>query len=334
MERADRVSIIREALQVLAGQLAPQDRISVVAFARTARLWVDGLPGSRAGELVSQVGHLTPEGGTNLEDALKLGYETARRHFLANGANRVILLTDGAANLGDVSAVSLDRMVQGNRQRGIALDCFGIGWDGLNDELLEQLARHGDGRYGFVNSPAEAATGFASQLAGALQIAAADVKVQVEFNAARVTAWRQIGYARHQLTKEQFRDNTVDAAEIGAAESGNALYVVEVNPQGQGPLGVARVRYRVPETGRYEEHEWTLAYNGAAVPLAQSSAAMRLAACAAYFGDWLASSPFAADAVPARLLPLLSGVAQAAEPDPRPRQLEWMIRQAQTIRGQ
>src|SRR5438067_2020453 len=112
---------------------------------------------------------------------------------------------------------------------GIALDCFGIGWEGYNDDLLENLSRNGDGRYGFVNTPEAAATEFAGQLAGALHVAASDVKVQVEFNPRRVTTYRQIGYAKHQLTKEQFRDNTVDAAEIGAAESGNALYVIESN---------------------------------------------------------------------------------------------------------
>src|SRR5204863_6225971 len=109
----------------------------------------------------------------------------------------------------------------------------------------------GDGRYGFLNSPEEAASEFAGQLAGALHVAASDVKVQVEFNPRRVASFRQIGYARHQLTKEQFRDNSVDAAEIGAAESGNALYVIEVNSRGEGPLGTVRVRYKIPGTSDY-----------------------------------------------------------------------------------
>lgn len=333
MERADRVAIIREAVRVLAGLLQLADTISVVTFARQARLWVDGLPGRRAGELPERVGELTPEGGTNLEDALKLGYETAARHFLPGGVNRVILLTDGAANLGDVVPASLQRMVESNRQRGLALDCFGIGWEGYNDELLEVLSRHGDGRYGFVNSPEEAAGGFAAQLAGALRVAAADVKVQVEFNPARVTHWRQIGYAKHQLTKEQFRDNTVDAAEIGAAEAGTALYALEINRQGQGPLGVFRVRYREPATGNYREHKWTLAYRDEAPAVEAASPAMRLAATAALFGEWLSQSPFVGDAHPDRLLGLFQGVPEAFAPDSRPKQLEWMLRQAQSLGG-
>src|SRR5690606_1155359 len=150
---------------------------------------------------------------------------------------------DGAANLGELRSDVLRGMVESHRRRGIALDCFGIGWDGYNDDLLEALARNGDGRYGFLNTAEEAATGFADKLAGAFQIAAEDVKVQVEFNPRRVSAWRQIGDDRHRLTQQQFRDNTVDAAELGAAESGNALYIIEVHPRGEGPIGLVRVRY-------------------------------------------------------------------------------------------
>ena len=107
MERADRVRIIREALRVLATQLQPQDKFSIVTFARTARLWVDGIPGDQAGKAAEEVSGLTPQGGTNLEEAMKLAYQTALRHYQANGINRVVLLTDGAANLGDVEPQSL-----------------------------------------------------------------------------------------------------------------------------------------------------------------------------------------------------------------------------------
>ncbi|HWW02356.1 MAG TPA: von Willebrand factor type A domain-containing protein [Candidatus Acidoferrum sp.] len=333
MERADRVQIIREALRVLATQLQPQDTFSVVTFARTARLWVDGVPGSQAGQVAEEVGKLTPQGGTNLGDAMDLAYQTALRHYLANGINRVVLLTDGAANLGDVEPGSLKAKVEANRKQGIALDCFGIGWEGYNDDLLEVLTRNGDGRYGFINTPEEAATEFASQLAGALHVAAADVKVQVELNPGRVTAYRQIGYAKHQLTKEQFRDNTVDAAEIGAAESGNALYVIEANPAGEGPLGTVRVRYRVPGTTDYQEREWVVPYTGNAVALEQSSPAMRLATTASAFSEWLATSPYAVEVTPDALLGYLTGVPDVYGADIRPKKLEWMLHQAKSIGG-
>jgi Mg-chelatase subunit ChlD len=333
MERADRVQIIHEALRVLAAQLQPQDKFSVVTFARTPRLLVDGVAGSEAGRVAEEVSGLTPQGGTNLEEAMKLAYETALRHYLANGVNRVVLLTDGAANLGNVEPEALKQSVESHRQQGIALDCFGIGWDGYNDDLLEVLSRHGDGRYGFVNTPEEAANEFAGQLAGALHVAASDVKVQVEFNPRRVTAYRQLGYAKHQLTKEQFRDNTVDAAEIAAAEAGNALYVVEVNPAGDGPLATVRVRYKVPGTTDYHEHEWSVPYAGNAVSLEAANPAMRLAATASAFAEWLVASPFAQEVTPDRLLGYLKGVPESCGADPRPKKLEWMIRQAKSLAG-
>jgi len=333
MERADRVAIIREALKVLASQLQPQDKLSVITFARTAQLRVDGAAGNQAAQVAEEIGGLTPEGGTNIEEAMNLAYQTALRHYLANGINQVVLLTDGAANLGNVEPESLKQKVEANRKQGIALDCFGIGWEGFNDDLLETLSRNGDGRYGFINTPEEAATEFAGQLAGALNVAASDVKVQVEFNPARVTAYRQIGYAKHQLTKEQFRDNTVDAAEIAAQEAGNALYVVEVNPAGQGPLGTVRVRFKVPGTSDYREHEWTVPFNGNAVALEQASPAMRLAATASAFSEWLASSPYATEVTPDTLLRYLGGVPEVYGADGRPKKLEWMIRQAKAIAG-
>jgi hypothetical protein len=164
-------------------------------------------------------------------------------------------------------------------------------------------------------------------------VAAADVKVQVEFNPRRVTSFRQVGYARHQLTREQFRDNSVDAAELGAREAGNALYILEIDPRGDGPLGVVRVRYRVPETGRYEEHEWSLAYTGPAPALETASPALRLATTAAMFAEWLAQSPYASEVTTERLLALLNGVGNHYHPDPRPDRLERMIHEANAIGG-
>jgi Mg-chelatase subunit ChlD len=333
MERADRVRIIREALRVLAEQLQPQDKLSVITFSRTARLIADGISGDKAGEVAEQVSGITPQGGTNLEDAMNLAYQTAARHYLANGINRVVLLTDGAANLGDVEPDSLKQKVEAQRQQGIALDCFGIGWEGLNDDLLEVLSRNGDGRYGFINSPEEAATDFVGQLAGALKVAASDVKVQVEFNPKRVTSYRQIGYAKHQLTKEQFRDNTVDAAEIAAQEAGNALYTVEVNPDGVGPLGTVRVRYKVPGTTDYREQAWDVPYTGNSPALEKASPAMRLAASASAFSEWLVASPFAGEVTPDALLGYLNGVPEVFGADSRPKKLEWMIRQAKSLEG-
>ena len=333
MERADRVEIVHEALRVLSTQLQSNDVVSVVSFARTARLWADGVSGDKAGDTLDKVGGITPEGGTNLEEAMRLAYETARRHYLASGMNRVVLLTDGAANLGNVEPTALKEKVEAQRKQGIALDCFGIGWEDFNDDLLEQLSSNGDGRYAFLNSPEDASKDFAAKLAGALQVAAQDLKVQVEFNPQRVISYRQIGYATHQLTKEQFRDNTVAAGEIASQEAGNALYTVETNPNGDGPIATVHVRYRIPGTQDYREHSWDVAYTGHASALDQSSPAMRLAATASAFSEWLAASPYAQEVTPDELQKILAGVPQVYGADERPKKLETMLREAKSIAG-
>ena len=333
MEREDRVSIVQQALGVLARKLTPSDRVSLVTFSRTPKLRIDGMRGgNREAFLKASTGWI-PQGGTHVEKALALAYQTAKKHFIPGGNNRVVLLTDGAANMGNVDPYQLRKTVESHRKQGIALDCFGVGWEGYNDNLLEVLARNGDGRYGFLNQPVQAVAEFEQKLLGAFQVAASDVKVQVEWNADRVRVFRQVGYLRHQLKKEDFRNNKIDAAEISAAESGNALYVVQVDPGGQGPLGMVRVRYKVPFTREYTEMEWSLAYESAAAPLEQASPALRLGSVAATFAEWLAQNPYAQGVQLADLQGLISGIPSIYATDPRPAQLEWMIGKARILAG-
>jgi Mg-chelatase subunit ChlD len=333
MEREDRVSIVQQALGVLARKLTPNDRVSLVTFSRTPKLRIDGMRGgNREAFLKASTGWI-PQGGTHVEKALALAYETAKKHFIPGGNNRVVLLTDGAANMGNVDPYQLRKTVESHRKQGIALDCFGIGWEGYNDNLLEVLARNGDGRYGFLNQPVQAVAEFEQKLLGAFQVAASDVKVQVEWNADRVRVFRQVGYLRHQLKKEDFRNNKIDAAEISAAESGNALYVVQVNPGGQGPLGVVRVRYKVPFTREYTELEWSLAYEQSVTPLEHAGPAMRLGCVAATFAEWLAQNPYAQGVQLADLQGLMSGIPSIYATDPRPGQLERMIGKARILAG-
>ena len=308
MERADRVAILQQALKVLSTKLRPEDKVSVIAFARTPRLWMNGVNGVEAGKKLSDFNAIVPQGGTNIEAALNLAYEVAGKHFIENGNNRVILLTDGAANLGNVVPKSLRKTVELQRKKAIALDCFGIGWDGYNDHLMEALARNGDGRYAFLNSPKDVERDFARKLAGALTLAAADVKVQVQFNPKRVKTHRQIGYLRHQLKKEDFRNNAVDAAEIGSAESGNAIYVLQIDPEGSGPIGTVHIRYRQPATGNYKETSWPLPHRPNPPALDKASSAMRVAASAATFAEWLARSPYAGDIDLMKLQQYLAGL--------------------------
>ncbi|MDG2123942.1 MAG: von Willebrand factor type A domain-containing protein, partial [Verrucomicrobiales bacterium] len=287
MEREDREAAVAKAMDALASHLTADDVISVIGFARTPRLIADRMSGDRAGELADLVAQAPSEGGTNLEQALAIGREVALRQRLEGGVNRIVLMTDGAANLGDARPDALSEMVVRLRNEGVAFDACGVGADGLNDEILEALTREGDGRYYFLNRVADADEGFVRQLAGALRPAAKNVKVQVEFNPERVRGYRLLGFEKHRLEKEDFRNDTVDAAEMAAEEAGVAVYQTEVIPEGTGDVGKVWVRFQDAVTGEMVERSWRIPYKARAPRLFEAPPAMKLAATAVLFGERL-----------------------------------------------
>jgi autotransporter-associated beta strand protein len=291
MERSDRRETAAAALNTLAANIRPHDKVSVIGFARNTRLLVDRMDGSNTKPLRDLANNPPPtEGGTNMEGAIKAAYSQLARQTPAGVPGRVVLLTDGAANLGDADPARLASMVESNRLKGQALDAYGVGFDGYDDGMLERLSRKGDGRYAFLNNADDAGAELGQKLAGALRPFANDVKVQVEFNPARVSSWRLLGYDNHRLRKQDFRDNTVDAAELAAAEAGTALYAFEPKADGVGDVGVVRVRYRVPGTQDYREREWPIPYEA---PPAFNDApeGVRLAGCAAFVAEAFANNP-------------------------------------------
>lgn len=295
MQRPDRRAILEKSLESLQTKLTDQDQLNVVVFARQPKLIANANTVATQQAAIVDALNYQPQGGTNLEAGLEVAYQTAQANYNPAASNRVILMTDGAANLGDVNAEILAQQVIDNRKQGIALDAYGIGWEDYNDALLEEITRNGDGRYAFLNSVDTAAADFAEKLAGTLRVAAADVKVQIIWNPERVKTYRQVGYDLHQLREQDFRDNTVDAAEIGEAESGTALYVLQIDedPEIAGGLGKLQVRYRVPATGEYVEHAWPLEMPRQISPLNEAPASLQLAATSALFAERLANNPYA-----------------------------------------
>ena len=155
---------------------------------------------------------------------------------------------------------SLAKLVTQMRDSGIAFDAAGISAQNLNDEVLEALTRQGDGRYYLIDSAASAGETFANQIAGALRPSAQNVKVQVEFNPKRVGRYKLLGFEKHRLNKEDFRNDKVDAAEMAAAEAGVAVYQYEIKPNGTGDVGSVSVRFRDMPTGEMVERRWPIVY--------------------------------------------------------------------------
>ncbi|HSP42887.1 MAG TPA: von Willebrand factor type A domain-containing protein [Luteolibacter sp.] len=289
MTRADRRAAMDKALAGLAGLLTKDDVVNVIGFSRTPRLLADGMTGDQAGKLADLVNQSASEGGTNLEEAMKLSEQLALRHQQPGAQNRIVLFTDGAANLGDADPERLAEKVKDLRQKGIAFDIAGIAADDLNDALLGELARNGNGRYYVVGKDAD--DNFAKQLAGAFRPAAENVKVQVRFNPERVARYKLIGFEKDRLRTEDFRNDKVDAAELAAEEAGVAIYQVEPLPEGRGEIGEVSVRFRDTAAGEMVERAWTIPHDAAAPALDRATPSMQLATLAMLAAEKLKGGP-------------------------------------------
>lgn len=290
MSREDRRAAMVEALDGLRGLLKEHDQVNLIGFARTPRLIGEAIKGNQ-GQLGKLVNIEANEGGTNLEEALKLGEQLAQRHHLEGAQNRIVLFTDGAANLGDADPGSLADKIKDLRQKGISFDIAGIVADGLNDELLGEMARHGNGRYYVVGKGEK--DRFAEQLAGAFRPAAENVKVQVHFNPVRVGRYKLIGFEKDRLNQEDFRNDAVDAAEMAAEEAGVAIYQVETLPEGDGEIGEVSVRFRDVASDQMVERSWTIANQIATPAIDQAQPSMQLATLAMLAGEKLRGGPLA-----------------------------------------
>jgi Mg-chelatase subunit ChlD len=333
MERIDRQQTVRRAFALLAQQLTPIDQVTLISFARQPRLLADRVSGNEAGKLVGLIDELPSEGGTNIEAALQLAFEKAREQQTPSAQNRIILLTDGAVNLGNANPESLSQMVTSMRSTGIAFDAAGISADGLNDEVLEALTRKGDGRYYLLDSLESADDGFARQIAGALRPSAKNVKVQVEFNPKRVGHYKLLGFEKHVLKKEDFRNDSVDAAEMAAAEAGVAMYQFEARPDGEGDVGSVSVRFQDLSTGEMIENRWPIPYEADAPRPDQATPSLRIATSAALLAAKLRGEPLGESVDLQALSHLISSLPEQDRNDTRVQQLQQMIEQARQLNG-
>jgi len=299
MVREDRRTAMSNALKQLSVLLTPNDHITVVGFSRESHLLADNWTGDKAGKLGDLVNQTASEGGTNLEQAINLGEQMAARPHPAGEQNRIVLFTDGAANLGNANPERLAERVKSLRQQGIAFDIAGIGADGVNDRLLSELARNGNGRYYVVGDSKNES--FARQLAGAFRPAAENVKVQVNFNPERVGRYKLIGFEKDRLKTEDFRNDAVDAAELAAEEAGVAIYQVETLPQGSGEIGEVSVRFRDTSKGEMVERKWTMPFESTIQAFDRATPSMQLAGLSMLAAEKLKGGPLA-DAIDFRQL--------------------------------
>ncbi len=227
----NRLPLLKRGLALLADNLRPKDTISIVVYAGASGLALPATTGADRGRVLDALGRLEAGGSTNGGDGIRLAYATARQHFSRAGINRVILATDGDFNVGTSSPGELERLIEEERKSGVFLTVLGFGEGNTKDNTMEMLADKGNGNYAYIDSIAEARKVLVREAGGTLITVAKDVKLQVEFNPARVASYKLIGYENRLLAKEDFNDDSKDAGEIGAGHAVTALY--EVVPKGE-----------------------------------------------------------------------------------------------------
>lgn len=241
MDMQDRLGLVKASVALLAKHLNPEDTISLVTFDEGARVLMDPTPVRETGAVLDAIDEIQPGGGTNLEAGLMKGYALANEAFDPSKNNVVLLASDGVANIGNVTADTIER----NGRNGIALVTVGYGMGNYNDGLMEQLADSGDGFYSYLNTYEETEAFFTDELPAMTEPVALEAKAQVEFDPQVVQTYRLVGYENRALTDEQWSDPSVDAGEFGSGHQATALYEVVLAPaaEAEAELGQASVRW-------------------------------------------------------------------------------------------
>lgn len=266
MYEENKLPLAQKAFKMLAENLDENDRISIVTYAGSDTVVLNGVAGSEPYTICEALDSLEASGSTNGSAGLITAYEIAEQQFIKDGNNRVILATDGDLNVGLTSESDLVGLITEEKDSGIFLSVLGFGSDNLKDNKLEALADHGNGNYSYLDSVYEAKKVLVDEMGGTLYTVAKDVKMQIEFNPEQVKGYRQIGYENRALSAEDFADDTVDGGEIGAGHVVTALYeVVPVDsefdvPEAEtkytskkqsadysGELATVNIRYKEPD---------------------------------------------------------------------------------------
>ncbi|QDU22482.1 vWA domain-containing protein [Urbifossiella limnaea] len=270
MSPENRLPLVKQSLELLVHQLRDDDQVSVVTYAGDSRVALMPTPGSKKDAILAALHGLRAAGGTNGAGGITKAYELARASFVGGGTNRVVLCTDGDFNVGVVSPSELDQMIERERNSQVFLTVLGFGMGNLKNDRLESLARKGNGHYGYIDTLDEARRVFVEQGA-ALSVVAKDVKFQVEFNPARVAAYRLLGYENRLLRDEDFKNDKVDAGDLGSGHTVTALYeIVPVGVSVEVP-GVDPLKYQAPPQPAGPADEWLTVRMRYKAPLGETS---------------------------------------------------------------
>lgn len=287
MSGADRLPLAKRALEVLTRELKPTDTVSLVTYAGRAEVILKPTSAREQDRILEAISKLQAGGGTNMGNGMELAYDLAVGQVSPNTTNRVIVLTDGDANLGhNQTPDQMLAAVKGHVEEGVTLTTVGFGLGNYQYAALEKLADNGNGQALYVDGERAIDRVFRKNLTGTLEVIGKDVKVQVEFDPAVVKTYRLVGYENRAIADQDFRNDKVDAGELGAGHQVTALYEVSL-ANVNAPLGVVRVRGEDPRTKEVFELSEGISRQAVSRQLRETSADMRFATAAALGADVL-----------------------------------------------
>jgi Ca-activated chloride channel family protein len=291
MSSPDKLPLAVKALKVLVNNLQPKDTVSVVTYAGNTAKVLDPTMATNRGAIFEALDSLGAGGGTGMEDGMKTAYDLAIRQKKSGGTSRVIVLSDGDANIGRASHDDILKQIEAYVKEGVTMTTIGLGSGNYNEQMMEQLANKGNGNYYYIDSLAEARKVFGEQVDGTLQVIAKDVKLQVEFDPAKVKRYRLIGYENRDIADRDFRNDAVDAGELGAGHTVTALYELELNGAPEEKLGVVRVRHKKPDAIKAVEDAFPFGAANFKKKVNDGSTDFQFAASVATFAEILRGSP-------------------------------------------
>ncbi|MEA5114217.1 MAG: VWA domain-containing protein [Geobacteraceae bacterium] len=251
MDEENKLPLLVKSFKLLVSQLRTQDRVAIVVYAGRAGLVLPSTSGDEKNKILAALDSLQAGGSTAGGQGIQLAYQVARENFMKNGNNRVILATDGDFNVGASSDAEMERLIEEKRKDGVFLSVLGFGMGNYKDSKMQKLADRGNGNYAYIDTLLEAKKVLISQFGGTMMTIAKDVKMQVEFNPAKVKAYRLIGYEKRMLRAEDFADDKKDAGELGSGHTVTALYeIVPADGVGTGSQELTYQTTRVKDSAK------------------------------------------------------------------------------------
>ena len=339
MARENRLGLVKRALTLLLEQLRPSDKVGIVVYSTDTRVVLPHTGIVNREHILTAIHALAPEGATNAEAGLRMGYKLALQNSKPDCINRVILCSDGVANVGQTGSDAILKEIRTYVEDGVTLTTVGFGMGNYNDILMEELANNGNGSYAYVDTLSEAKRIFVENLTGTLQVIAKDAKIQVEFNPETVSRFRLIGYENRRLAHEDFRNDAVDAGEVGAGHSVTALYEIKLRENADGKLATVSIRHEDPDTGHVTEVNQSIATDALKGSFEESTPTFQLAASVAEFAEILRGSFWAQEGSLELVREALEGVlphidAKTREHRGRNEELLDLVRKAHRLKEQ